>query len=92
MINFPIIDTHLHLWDPAHLRYAWLDGNALLNRPYLLDDFRQACGAMPVEQMVFLQCECDFAQFMEEANWVTQLAQADKRITGIVPWAPLEQG
>jgi L-fuconolactonase len=92
MLNFPIIDTHLHLWDPAYLRYAWLDDNALLNKPYLLDDFRRACGPVQVEQMVFLQCECDFAQFMDEANWVTQLAQTDPRLTGIVPWAPLEKG
>lgn len=92
MINFPIIDTHLHLWDPAHLRYPWLDSNALLNQPYLLDHYRQACGSVQVEQMVFLQCECDFAQFMEEANWVTKLAHKDPRLTGIVPWAPLEKG
>jgi L-fuconolactonase len=92
MPNFPIIDTHLHLWDPAYLRYAWLDDNALLNKPYLRDDFRRACGPVQVEQMVFLQAECDFAQFMDEANWVTQLAQTEPRLTGIVPWAPLERG
>lgn len=92
MINFPIVDTHLHLWDPSHLRYPWLDDNALLNKPYLLENYRAACGPVPVEMMVFLQCECDFAQFMDEANWVTSLAQTDPRIKGIVPWAPLEKG
>jgi L-fuconolactonase len=45
-----------------------------------------------VEKMVFLQCEADFAQFREEAAWVTSLAQQDPRIAGIVPWAPLEKG
>ena len=92
MIDFPVIDTHLHLWDPSHLRYAWLDDNALLNKPYLPENYRAACGPVPVEQMVFLQCECDFSQFMDEANWVTSLAKTDPRITGIVPWAPLEKG
>ena len=92
MVTFPIIDTHLHLWDPAYLRYPWLDSNPLLNQPYLLDDYRQACGSVLVEQMVFLQCECDVAQFMQEARWVTQLAHEDPRLTGIVPWAPLEKG
>jgi L-fuconolactonase len=92
MINFSMVDTHLHLWDPTYLRYPWLDSNALLNKPYLLDNYRAACGPVQVEQMVFLQCECDFAQFMDEANWVTSLAQTDPRIRGIVPWAPLEKG
>jgi L-fuconolactonase len=92
MINFPIVDTHLHLWNPTYLRYPWLDSNALLNKPYLLDDYRAACGPVQVEQMVFLQCECVFAQLMDVANWVTSLAQSDPRIRGIVPWAPLEKG
>ena len=92
MIDFPVIDTHLHLWDPSHLRYPWLDGNELLNKAYLPEAYRAACGVVPVEQMVFLQCECDFSQFLDEANWVTGLAQTDPRITGIVPWAPLEKG
>ena len=92
MINFPVVDTHLHVWDPKFLRYPWLDSNELLNRPYLPADYRPACGPVQVEQMVFLQCECEFSQFMDEANWVTGLAQNEPRITGIVPWAPLEKG
>jgi L-fuconolactonase len=92
MLNFPIVDTHLHLWDPRRLRYPWLDDIPLLNKPYLLDDFNRACGSVQVEKMVFLQCECDFSQFMDEAAWVTSLAKQDARIEGIVPWAPLEKG
>lgn len=92
MIDFPIIDTHLHLWDPAYLRYPWLDGNPILNKPYLLDDYNRHCGPVQVEKMVFLQCEVDFAQFREEAAWVTELAKEDTRIAGMVPWAPLEKG
>lgn len=92
MLNFPIVDTHLHLWDPKRLRYPWLDDIPLLNKPYLLDDFRRACGSVQVGKMVFLQCECEFSQFMDEAAWVTDLAKIDKRIEGMVPWAPLEKG
>jgi len=91
-VPFPIIDTHLHLWDPDNLDYAWLDDNPLLNKPYLLDDYRTSCGAVEVEKMVFLQCECDFEQYYDEARWVSGLASKDTRIQGIVPWAPLEKG
>lgn len=92
MIDFPIVDTHVHLWDPGKLRYPWLDGLPALNRPFLLEDYRRACGPADVEKMVFLQCECDVARFQQEADWVTELAGEDERIEGIVAWAPLEKG
>ena len=92
MPNFPIVDTHLHLWDVGRLRYPWLASVPMLNRNHLIEDYRRACGPVQVAKMVFLQCECDFAQFQAEADWVTEVARADPRISGIVPWAPLEQG
>lgn len=92
MIDFPIIDTHLHLWDPAQLNYPWLADVEHLNRPHLLDDYNKACGNVQVEKMVFLQCECEPAQHKQEFDWVSSLAKQDPRIAGIVPWAPLEKG
>lgn len=92
MVEFPIVDTHLHLWDPKRLHYPWLSGVPLLNRPYLLADFNTACGPMQVEQMIFLQCEVQPSEYQKELAWVTSLATEDPRIAGIVPWAPLEKG
>jgi len=92
MPSFPIIDTHLHIWNLDRLRYAWLDGIPLLNRNYFIEDFRRACGPVQVAKMVFLQCECDFAQFHDEAAWVTEVARTEPRLKGMVPWAPLEKG
>jgi L-fuconolactonase len=92
MLDFPIIDTHLHVWDTRLLRYPWLDAVPLLNKPYLLADYDRACGPVQVEKMVFLQAEVDFSLFQEEADWVTGLAAEDPRIEGIVSWAPLEKG
>jgi L-fuconolactonase len=91
-LTFPIVDTHLHVWDPRLLRYPWLDDVPLLNKPYPLEDYHHARGPVEVGQMVFVQCEADFSQFMDEARWVEQLAGQDSRLTGIVPWAPLENG
>ncbi|NLV74612.1 MAG: amidohydrolase family protein [Chloroflexi bacterium] len=92
MLDLPIVDTHLHVWDTAVLRYPWLDGNDLLNRPYLPSDYRRATAGYNVEQMVFVQAEADFSLFAEEAAWVTLLARDEPRIAGIVAWAPLELG
>lgn len=88
----PIVDTHLHLWDTTQFKYPWLDGIPLLNRPYLLDEYRAATQNLPIESMVFVQCETDFSLFEAEAAWVAGLARVEPRIKGLVAWAPLEKG
>src|ERR1043165_5531475 len=92
MPDFPIVDTHLHIWDLGRIRYPWLAGVPSLNRNHLIEDYRRACGAVRVEKMVFVQCECETSQALEEATWVGEVAKADPRIRGIVAWAPLEKG
>jgi L-fuconolactonase len=92
MVENRIVDAHLHLWDTNRIRYPWLDADKLLNRPYLLDDYRLATKGYAVEKMVFVQCECSPDRYKEETDWVTKLAQEDKRIEAIVSWAPLEKG
>jgi L-fuconolactonase len=92
MPSFPIIDTHLHVWDIARFSYPWLTPLPLLNKTYLLADYDRACAPVVVDKMVFVQAEADFAQFREETAWVSSLAQQDTRLQGIVSWAPLEKG
>lgn len=92
MPDFPIVDTHLHIWDTRKLDYPWLNDIPLLNKPHLLPDYDRARGSIAVEKMVFVQAEANFAQFMDETAWVTRLAESDHRIEGIVSWAPLEKG
>ena len=92
MLDFGIVDTHVHLWDVGRLRYPWLDDIPLLNRPYLPADFRAAHGPIPVDKIVFLQAEVEPAQFLDEAQWVASLVDEEPRLVGIVPWAPLEDG
>jgi L-fuconolactonase len=92
MPSFPIVDTHLHIWDLGRLRYPWLASVPKLNRNHLIEDYHVARGTVQVEKMVFLQCECDPSHFQEESDWVTEVSRVDPRIRGIVPWAPLEKG
>ena len=92
MIDFPIIDTHLHLWDLDQLSYPWLSDVPMLNRSFLIEDYKLACGDLQVEKMIFMQCECDPLQYRQEVEWVTEQALKDHRIQGIISWAPLEKG
>jgi L-fuconolactonase len=94
--SFPIIDTHLHIWDPARLDYAWIKGNPLFDRPYHVEDYARDLGEVEVEAMVFLECYADFdargGQYLEEVAFVEEEARRDPRIRAIVPMAPLEKG
>ncbi len=92
MPNFPLVDTHLHIWDLGRLRYPWLSSVPLLNRNHLIEDFRRACGSVQVAKMVLVQCECDPALSPAEADWVTEVARTEPRLRGIVAQAPLEKG
>ncbi len=92
MIEFPIVDTHMHLWDTGRLRYAWLDGLPEINRPFLPADYEAACQPYTVGRTVFVQCEADPSQSRQEVQWVSELAAADGRIGAIVAWAPLSRG
>ena len=40
MPNFPIVDTHLHIWDLGRLRYPWLASVPPLNKNHLIEDYR----------------------------------------------------
>ena len=92
MINFPIIDTHLHLCDYGRIRYPWIEEITSLKRPFLLADYNQACGAVAAEKMVSVQYECDPAQYKDEIAFVSQTAREDPRLRGMVAWAPWEKG
>ncbi|MHB1103616.1 MAG: amidohydrolase family protein [Devosia sp.] len=96
MPDFPIIDSHLHIWDPARLNYAWVKGNPLFDKPYHVEDYARDLGKVRVEAMVFLECYADFTpeggQYIEEIEFVEDEAKRDPRIRAIVPMAPLECG
>lgn len=86
----PVIDAHVHFWDPELLRYDWLAGVPPLNRPFLPDDHRTDYGAHAVEQLVFVQCEAQPP--LSEPSWVASLAKSDPRIQAVVAKASVELG
>jgi L-fuconolactonase len=87
-----IIDTHLHIWDPRLIRYPWIEGNDLLDRPYLPGDHADAFSGVDVEAMVFVQCDAEAAAYLDEVDWVAAQAKQEPRIKAIVAFAPLEKG
>ena len=87
-----MIDAHMHLWDLNRLSYPWLEDLPRINRTFLVEDFDAARGGREIDAVVFVQAECRHEQYRDELRWVQSLADRDRRLRGIVPWAPLEDG
>lgn len=92
MNNLSIVDAHVHLWNPAQLRYAWLDGLPTLNRAFLPEDFAAASAGANVCKIIFVESGCEPVQGLAEANWISDLAKAEPRMKGVVANAPLGKG
>ena len=87
-----MVDSHVHLWNPAQLRHAWLDSLPRLNRAFLPADFSAASVNSGVGKIIFVECGCEANQSHTEVDWVTELAKNEPRLKGIVAHAALEKG
>lgn len=90
--DFPIVDTHVHLYDPARFTYAWLEGAPLLCRPHLPEDYLEAIGPINVDKAVFVEVAAEDHSSQEEVAWVSRLGSDSEWLRGIVANAPLEKG
>jgi len=87
-----ILDTHVHLWDPARFEMPWITGDPVLDQRYDLDRFDTAIAGTTVAAVVYVQVEVAPPLALLEAEEVVRLARIDPRIRAMVPWAPLEFG
>ena len=92
MVDFPIVDAHVHLYDTRRFPYAWMKDIAKLNRPHLPADFRAAIGETAVERIVFVEVWVDSPNQLAEAEWVSSLFEPVPQLRGIVAAVPLEEG
>jgi len=92
MPSFPIVDSHVHLYDVARLRYPWLRAVPKIERTYLLKDFDAARDCVEVDKIVFADVAVAAGQHLEEAAFVQGLADHDARLCGMVAHLPAENG
>ncbi len=89
MPDEPVIDAHVHLWDPGRFRMPWLDDNARLNRAFGPTEFARATDGLSVEAVVYVQVDVTPAYGLLEARWA---AAQGTLVAGIVAYAPIEDG
>jgi len=88
----PIVDAHVHLWDPGQECIPWLAGNALLNRRYDVAAYQEHTVSTAITRMVYVQVDVVPSDAFREVDWVIVQAAEDPRLGAIVAWAPLEDG
>ena len=92
METSPIIDTHVHFWDPDRLSCPWLTGVPAINRRFTPEEYRSATARLPITGIVFVQADVAPQHSRAEVEWVAELARSEPRIGAIVAFAPLEEG
>jgi L-fuconolactonase len=92
VIDFPIIDSHIHLLDQKRFAYSWAKDAPTLKRDWTPDDLANAARPYELERFVFVEVDVDMPQYLDEAEWVDGLAAQDRRVLGAVVCLPLEHG
>jgi L-fuconolactonase len=92
MPDFPIIDAHLHVWDPQRIAMGWMAPGAMLNRRFTVEDYAAQTQGIAIEAAVFVECFVDAGGFLDEVAFVEENAARDERLRAIVANAPLELG
>jgi L-fuconolactonase len=89
VVELRVIDTHAHFWDVDDLRYPWIEKGSVFDRSFSLQDYQRASAEVPIERMIFVECDAHPSFTLREAQWVGRLARIDGRIQGIVGRIPL---
>jgi L-fuconolactonase len=87
--ELPIVDSHVHLWDPSRFRMPWIDDEPRLNRPFGLGDLADDAEDIQIDQVVYVQVDATPAYGLLEAEWVETLSP---QVGAIVAYAPVEDG
>src|SRR5436309_14620147 len=88
----PIVDAHVHLWNPKQFSMPWLANIPRLHRPYGLQDYYEQTQGLPVVGMVYIEVGVEPQEALQEALHVASLARDEPRLQAIVAAAPVERG
>lgn len=77
----PIIDTHIHLFDPRRPQgVPWPPKDSVMYKPTLPDRFRALTKSLGVVGAIEVEC----SPWLEDNQWVLDVAEKDKIIVGMI--------
>jgi L-fuconolactonase len=89
LAHLPVVDSHVHFWDPDAREHAWLAADDRLNRPFGPAEYG-AAAAGRVDGVLAVQADCRWDQAEDETAWFGTLAEGELPVVGIVAAARLE--
>jgi len=79
--GIPIIDAHIHLFDPTRPQGGpWPPTNSEIYKPALPERFRRLTGSFGVRGVIEIEC----SPWLEDNQWVLDVAAKDRLILGTV--------
>jgi L-fuconolactonase len=91
MPDFPVVDTHVHLYDAKSIAYPWMKGLSIDAR-HDSEVFSGAIAPIVVDKIVFVEVAAAPGTNFDEVRWVENAARADPRIQAMVATVALEEG
>jgi len=88
----PIVDAHVHLWNPEQFSMPWLAYIPRLNRPYGLQEYREQTQGLSIMGMIYVEVGVEPGEALREARHVVELAREEPYLQAVVAAAPLEYG
>ncbi|WP_158265243.1 amidohydrolase family protein [Blastopirellula marina] len=80
--QFPIVDTHQHLWDPDKVRLPWLDGaGPPLAAKHWTEEYYTATEGLAIETAMYMEVDAAPDQKMQEARHILELIASGKSRT-----------
>ena len=80
-----MIDSHVHVWDPARVDYPWLVEAPALDRRFDVSDIDNELDAAGVVAVILVQA----ADHIDDTELMLDLAAFNPRVAGVVGWVPL---
>lgn len=80
-----VIDSHVHVWDPARVDYPWLVEAPALDRRFDVSDIDNELDAAGVVAVILVQA----ADHIADTQLMLELAASNPRVAGVVGWVPL---
>src|SRR6202011_2790986 len=90
--GFSMVDAHIHLWDLSVFPVPWIAGSPILNKSYVLQDYKDQSAGLGIGAIVYVQAAVANEYSLLEADYIADLAANDPLVQGMVAYAPLEYG